>query len=451
MKQYLQDHWQEILNFVKTEYEIKDVSFKTWLKDLTFNDLDENIVTIVVPSSVLGTNGLDFIKNKYGLFIKTAIEEFTNEQYEIKFILASQLEELKKKEESEDKPKLKSGDSTENYTFDNFVVGDNNITAHNAALAVAESPGMVYNPLYIYGGVGLGKTHLMHAIYNHIRENNPELKVMIVSSETFTNDLVESLRKANNSPEKFREKYRTNDVLLIDDIQFITGKERTQEEFFHTFNEMRESGRQIVISSDRPPKEMTTLDERIRSRFEWDTIVDIQPPAYETRMAILQTKIQENNYNVSQEILEYIASNVRSSVRTLEGALKRVVYDSRLKHTPITLESAKEALSVYITPEAKKEINAALVMDVVSEYYNISPSAMISNNRSKNIAFPRQVAMYICKQVTSLSLSDIGAAMGGRDHTTILHGCNKIEDEKNKDKDLDLIISNLIKKINPNG
>ncbi|MDD6101950.1 MAG: chromosomal replication initiator protein DnaA [Clostridiales bacterium] len=453
MKQFLQNHWEEILNHVKVEYDITDPSFKTWLKDLKFYDVDENIVTIIVPESILGINGLNFIKNKYGLYIKVSIEEYTNEQYEIKFVYQSQVEELQKKEKEIEENKQivhKSGDYFDNFTFDNFVVGDNNRIAHDAALAVAEEPGKYYNPLYIYGGVGLGKTHLMHAIRNYIKEHNPELKVMFVTAETFTNDLIESIRMGNNSPNSFREKYRNNDVLLIDDIQFIANKVRTQEEFFHTFNEMRNSGRQIVISSDRPPKEMTTLDERIRSRFEWDLMVDIQPPAYETRMAILKKKANENNYKVEQDILEYIATNVKSSVRTLEGALKRVVIDSKLKHTPITLDSAKEALSVYISPEAKKEINAELVIDVVSEYYNISPSAIFSKNKSKNIAYPRQIAMYICKQVTSLSLSDIGKAMGGRDHTTILHGCNKIEEDRQKDPELDVIINNLIKKINPN-
>ena len=333
MKQFLQNHWEEILNHVKVEYNITDPSFKTWLKDLKFYDVDENIVTIIVPESILGINGLNFIKNKYGLYIKVSIEEYTNEQYEIKFVYQSQVEELQKKEKEIEENKQivhKSGDYFDNFTFDNFVVGDNNRIAHDAALAVAEEPGKYYNPLYIYGGVGLGKTHLMHAVRNYIKEHNPELKVMFVTAETFTNDLIESIRMGNNSPNSFREKYRNNDVLLIDDIQFIANKVRTQEEFFHTFNEMRNSGRQIVISSDRPPKEMTTLDERIRSRFEWDLMVDIQPPAYETRMAILKKKANENNYKVEQDILEYIATNVKSSVRTLEGALKRVVIDSKL-------------------------------------------------------------------------------------------------------------------------
>ncbi len=455
MKQVIKDKWDDIFSYMKEEYNIKDVSFNTWLKNLKFYDLDENIITIIVQDNVLGDNALDFIRNKYGIFIKTAISEVLNEEYEIKFVLQSYITELEKKEKEKNQnngSSPKSGSNvTAKCTFDNFVVGDNNSTAYAASLAVSESPGKTFNPLFIYGGPGLGKTHLMYAIKEYLNEHNPNLSVLYVTSENFTNDLIDSIRTAHSSPEKFRQKYRSQDVLLIDDIQFIIGKERTQEEFFHTFNDMRDSGRQIVISSDKPPRDMTILDERMRSRFEWGLTVDIQPPAYETRMAILKKKQQEENLNISDEILEYIANSIKSNVRILEGALTRIVAMSRLQKKVITLDLAREVLNFMISPEEKKTITPEFIIDVVSEHYEITPSMICSKNKSKNVAFPRQIAMYLSKQLTSASLSEIGAAMGNRDHTTVLHGCKKIEDERKTNSQLENTINILIKKINPDN
>ncbi len=455
IKEVLKEKWEEILIYMKTEYNITDVSYKTWLKNLKFYDIDENIVIVIIENSMLGDNALDFIRNKYGIFLKTAIAEITNEEFEIRFVLQSYIDELEEKQRAQKKEDNSYNQPTAKrniypkYTFENFVEGDNNCTARAAALAVAEAPGKAFNPLYIYGGPGLGKTHLMYAIANYIIEHEPDKKVLYVTSEQFTNDIVEALRKGLSAPEECRHKYRDNDVLLIDDIQFIIGKERTQEEFFHTFNEMRDANRQIIISSDKLPRDMTILDERMKSRFEWGFTADIQPPAYETRLAILLKKQQEENLNIDTEILKYIATNIKSNIRILESALSRIVTMSRLKRTPIDMNLAKEVLALIISPDEKKSITAELVIDVVAEHYDITPAMIISKNKSKNIAYPRQIAMYLCKQLTSMSLSEIGAAMGNRDHSTVIHGCRNIEDEKNKNPQLANTISVLIKKINP--
>ncbi len=450
MKQVIKEKWNDILEYMKKEYNISDVSFRTWLKDLKFYDLEENIITIVIEDNLLGDNAIDFIRNKYGLFIKTAIAEVTNEDYEIKFVRQSYINELEKKEESE-KNSTKSGSVNylnSKYTFDNFVVGDNNNAAQAASLAVAESPGTAFNPLFIYGGPGLGKTHLMYAIQNYLLEHRPELKVLYVSSEKFTTDLIESIN--SKASEEFRQKYRNNDVLLVDDIQFIIGKERTQEEFFHTFNVMRDSGRQIIISSDKPPRDFKILDERFRSRFEWGLTVDIQPPAFETRMAILNKKQNQDNTHIDEKILSYIAENIKSNIRELEGALTKVVAMGRLQKREINLELAQEALKDMISPDEKKTITPAFILDIVAEHYGLTPAMICDKTKSRNIAYPRQIAMYLCKTlITSMSLAEIGAAMGNRDHTTILHGFRKIESDLKTDASLANTIDILIKKINP--
>ncbi len=452
MKQVIKEKWDEILMFMKIEYNISDVSFKTWITHLKFYDVEENIVTITVNDHTLGDNAVDFICNKYGDFLRTAIAEVINVEYEIKFVRQSYLDALEKKEADEKNnsaPKRPHYINSK-YTFDTFVVGDNNNTAQAASLAVAESPGKVFNPLFIYGGPGLGKTHLMYAIANHLAEHNPDLKVLYVSSEKFTNDLIESIKTGYNAPEEFRQKYRNNDVLLVDDVQFIIGKERTQEEFFHTFNEMKDSGRQIIISSDKPPREMKILDERFRSRFEWGLTVDIQPPAFETRMAILTKKQKQDNINLDEKIIVYIAENIKSNIRELEGALTKVVAMGRLQKREINLELAQEALKDMISPDEVKAITPELILDIVAEHYDLTPSMICDKTKSRNIAYPRQIAMYLCRRlITSLSLSEIGAAMGNRDHTTILHGCNKIEKDLLTDKSLENTIDILIKKINP--
>lgn len=336
------------------------------------------------------------------------------------------------------------------YTFDTFVVGKNNNFAHAASLAVAESPGEIYNPLFIYGGVGLGKTHLMHSIAHFILERNPDTKVLYVTSETFTNEVIENIRSGNNTAmSKFREKYRSIDVLLIDDIQFIIGKESTQEEFFHTFNDLHSSGKQIIISSDKPPKEMSTLEERLKSRFEWGLIADISSPDYETRMAILRKREELDGYRIDDEVIQYIATNIKSNIRELEGALNIVVAFGNLNKRKIDLESAKEALKNIISPDEKRVITPELIINTICEHFHISREDLTGSKRNSEIVFPRQIAMYLCREMTQTQFKEIGKIMGGKDHSTVIHGYDKIAYEVKNNENTKNTINILIKKINP--
>lgn len=448
--EHIVEKWNLILQTVKEEHELTDVSFNTWLKPLKVFSLNNNTLYILVPDEQMGLN---YITKKYTLPIKVAVAEIIGEDYDIEFVLPEQAKIIKT-------PKTKSFVSASNvdksslnpnYTFDTFVVGNNNKLAHAASLAVAESPGDVYNPLFLYGGVGLGKTHLMHSIAHFIQSNNPALKILYVSSETFTNELIEAIRNGNNTAmTKFREKYRNIDVLLIDDIQFIIGKESTQEEFFHTFNELYLAKKQIVISSDKPPKDMETLEERIRSRFECGLTADIGSPDYETRMAILRRKEETDNFHLDDEILNYIATNIKSNIRELEGALNKLLAYSNLENTDITMEVAVKELQNIISPDKPREITAQLIIDVVCEHFHIAPEQMISKSRSNEIAKPRQIAMYLCKNMTDISLDSIGSALGGRDHSTIIHGIKKIEEETSSNEHTANLINTIKKKINPN-
>ena len=448
------EKWNEILQMVKEEHGLTDVSFNTWIKPLEVFAIDGNTLYILVPSEQMG---LSYINKKYYLPLKVAIGEVTGIEYDIQFILPDQAQSLKFK--NNDTPQLEpqtpvKGDHSNlnpNYTFDTFVVGNNNRFAHSASLAVAESPGEAYNPLYIYGGPGLGKTHLMHSIGHFIIDQNPDTKVLYVTSEEFTNEVIESIRNGNSSAmTKFRDKYRTVDVLMIDDIQFIIGKESTQEEFFHTFNTLQTQGKQIILTSDKPPKEMETLEERIRSRFEWGLMADIGTPDYETRMAILRKKAETDNFDIDDDILNYIASNISSNIRELEGALNKLLAFHNLEHTHITMEIAERELSNIITPDKPREITAQLIIEVVSEHFHISVDQMISKTRSSEIARPRQIAMYLCKNMTGVSLENIGELLGGRDHSTVIHGINKVEAELQTNEATINLLNTIKKKINPN-
>ncbi len=448
------DKWDEILEYLKIEHCVTDVSFRTWLLPLKVYSVKDNLITISIDDKMIGPDSKNFIIRKYGLPLKVAITEIMNQDFEVEFLSESQIESAKTKNPAaaENKNKnLKNGLSFLNprYTFDTFVVGANNNLAHAASLAVAESPAEIYNPLFIYGGVGLGKTHLMHSIAHYILEQNANSKVMYVTSEKFTNELIESIRNVNTTPTEFREKYRNIDVLLIDDIQFIIGKESTQEEFFHTFNTLHESKKQIIISSDKPPKDILTLEERLRSRFEWGLTVDIQPPDYETRMAILKKKEELDGLQIDNEVMKYIATNVKSNIRELEGALTKIVALSRLKKQEVNVTLAEEALKDLISPDDKKQITPALIIDVISEHFSITSTDIYSVNKSRNIAYPRQIAMYLCRKLTDYSLSDIGKIMGNRDHTTVLHGIDKVEANMKKDPSMQNTIEVLTKKINP--
>lgn len=445
------EKWELILNTVKDEHELTDISFKTWLKPLEVFTIKDNTLYILIPAN--DNIALDYIKRKFTLPIKVAVTEITGIEYSIEFILQSQAKSIdSQKIKKIEKPFYEpSTNLNPNYTFDTFVVGSNNRFAHSACLAVAESPGEVYNPLFLYGGVGLGKTHLMHSIAHYIQNNNPDKKVLYVTSETFTNELIDSIRNGNNSAmSKFREKYRSIDVLLIDDVQFIIGKESTQEEFFHTFNELHGAKKQIILSSDRPPKEMETLEERIRSRFEWGLIADINLPDYETRMAILRRKVESDGVHIDEEILNYISNNIKSNIREMEGALNKLIAYSHLENIEITLDIAKKELQNIISPDKPKEVTPQLIIEVVSEHFQISVEQMISKNRSNEIARPRQIAMYLCRNMTDIPLDTIGSLLGGRDHATIIHGINKITDMSEQNEDMKNLIETIKKKINPN-
>jgi len=444
------EKWDQILNTVKTEHEISDISFDTWMRPLEVYAVEGNTLYILAPFEQMA---LSYIQKKYYLPLKVAICEILGEEYDIQFILPEHARSLNIKKPAKKVASLNGSNSNlnPNYTFETFVVGNNNRFAQSASLAVAESPGETYNPLYIYGGPGLGKTHLMHSIGHFILDQNPNSKVIYVTSEQFTNEVIESIRNGNaSSMTKFRDKYRTVDVLMIDDIQFIIGKESTQEEFFHTFNALQTQGKQIILTSDKPPKDMETLEERIRSRFEWGLMADIGIPDYETRMAILRKKAESDNFDIDDEILNYIANNIKSNVRELEGALNKLLAYHNLCNETITMEIAQKELQNIITPDKPREITPQLIIEVVTEHFNISMDQMISRSRSSDIARPRQIAMYLCKTMTDSSLDVIGSFLGGRDHSTIIHGIKKIGDEYEVNDNTKTLIDTIKKKINPN-
>ena len=449
----LKEKWEEILYLVKVEHELSDISFKTWLKPLQIHSVTDHTVTILVPSEQMG---IDYITKKYMFPIKVAIAEMTGKEYEIEFILPEQAKKYENKKKFSSVNLVDNSSNAEKanlnpkYTFDTFVVGNNNKFAHAAALAVEESPGKMYNPLFIHGGAGLGKTHLMHSIAHFILNQNPEKRVLYVTSETFTNELIDSIRKGNNtSMTKFREKYRNVDVLLIDDIQFIIGKESTQEEFFHTFNDLHNNKKQIIISSDKPPKDIETLEARLRSRFEWGLIADISSPDFETRMAILHKKEENDGYDIDNEVIKYIAMNIKSNIRELEGALNKLVALSNLENREITVRLAEEALKDIISPDEKKEVTPALIISIVAEHFHITEDDIKSNKRNSEIVYPRQIAMYLCSNMTSVGLKKIGAEMGNRDHSTVLHGSKKIAEEIKTSDTVRNTVEILKKKINP--
>lgn len=451
----LKEKWEEILYIVKVEHELSDISFKTWLQPLQIFSVSEDTVTILVPSVQMG---IEYITKKYTFPLKVAIAEFTGKEYEIEFILPEQMQQKAEARNSfaaaktvDNNAIAEKANLNPKYTFDTFVVGNNNKFAHAAALAVAESPGKMYNPLFIHGGAGLGKTHLMHSIAHFVLSQNPDKRVLYVTSETFTNELIESIRNGNNTAmTKFREKYRNVDVLLIDDIQFIIGKEATQEEFFHTFNELHGNKKQIIISSDKPPKDIETLEARLRSRFEWGLIADISSPDFETRMAILHKKEETDGYNIDNEVIKYIATNIKSNIRELEGALNKLVALSKLANREITVSLAEEALKDIVSPDEKREITCSLIIATVAEHFHMTPDDLKSTKRNSEVVFPRQIAMYLCNEMTGGGLKKIGLEMGKRDHTTVLHGCKKIAAEIQTSETTRETVEILKKKINPN-
>ena len=446
--------WSDIKETIRREYSISEISYQTWLEPLEFHNVSDDVVSIIIPSDQ--AHALNYISSKYKSFFQVTITEMFSHNYDVKFILEKDVQNQEPTDNESFGQKSVFNINYENanlnpkYKFDTFVVGSNNKFAHSASLAVAESPGEAYNPLYLYGGPGLGKTHLMHSIGHFILEQSPEKKVLYVTSEEFTNEVIESIRSGNAaSMTKLREKYRTVDVLMVDDVQFIIGKESTQEEFFHTFNVLHAAGKQIVLSSDKPPKEIETLDERFRSRFEWGLIADIQPPDYETRMAILRKNAESYERKIDEEIIKYIATNIKSNIRELEGAFNKIIAFAKLNKVDLTLELAEEALKDVIYPNKAKEITPALIINVVAEHFGVRPEDITSKKRNSEFVLPRQVVMYLCRELLDSSLVSIGKLLGKKDHTTVIHGVNKITAEVQTNEELKNKVDIIIKKINP--
>jgi chromosomal replication initiator protein len=426
--------------------EMTNISYETWIKNIEIQKITNDTITILVSA----TFHKDTLKNRYYDLIFNTFKFLTNKEYKIEFLSmedVSKDDSLENLENSDDSHINNSKINTSlnpKYTFETFVVGNNNRFAHAASLAVAESPATSYNPLFLYGGVGLGKTHLMHAIGNKILSNNPSSKILYVTSEKFTNQLINAIKDAKT--EAFRNKYRYVDVLLIDDIQFIAGKERIQEEFFHTFNSLHEDGKQIILSSDRPPREIQLLEDRLVSRFEWGLIADISNPDYETRLAILRKKAETDNVVVDDDILSNIANRVSSNIRELEGVFNKLVAFSTLSKGPITIEMAEKAIN-DISSQNNNVISSDYIQEEVAKYFNINKKDLKSSKRSNNIAYPRQIAMYLCRELANMSFPKIGEDFGNRDHTTVMHGCNKIEKEIENNTNTKLIVESVQKMI----
>ena len=455
MFELIKNRWDDILLFMKDEFEYNDLSYQTWLKPLKPLKLVQDRLYIVASDTAFI---VQIVTKRFKEPLSIAIEKLTDLKVTPVFLLEG--EPLPDSEQEENHKVTADSDSFDfdemirkkglnpKYTFDSFVSGKSNELAHAASLAVAENPGEDYKILYIYGGVGLGKTHLMHAIANYILRHNPDANVMYVTSEEFTHEFVDSIR--NNTTYKFRDKYRSLDVLLIDDIQFLADKESTQEEFFNTFNALYRQNGQIVISSDRTPKEINNLEDRIKSRFEWGIVADIQPPNYETRLAILRKKEDIEGYNIDDEIIKYIASNIKSNIRTLEGALQKIVLKSRLEKKPVDIDTASQILRDFISPDNSPErITPESIVSVVAEHYHLDEKDLISSKKNKELAYPRQIAMYLCCEICDATQKDVGEALGGRDHSTVIHGRNKIAHDLQQDKDLKNVIDILKKKIIP--
>ena len=457
----IKEKWPEILDFFKQEHDISDVSFKTWFLSLKIESFSNNMLTLVFTGES-GSTGLKYIKNKYLEILKISIEEVLNHELELQIVLPGQ--ELSDEDDSSLKIASITKDdiSLENriiesnlnkkYTFDSFVVGSNNNIAQVTSLAVAESPGEVYNPLFIYGGVGLGKTHLLQSIGNFVLKNDPNAKVLYTTSESFTNEVIDLLGIKKTDQEEiinFRKKYRNVDVLLIDDIQFISGRDRTQEEIFNIFNELFMKHKQIVLTSDKKPKDMEGIAERLISRFEQGLTVDIQNPDYETRMAILKKKSETSNMEIDESVLQYIANHFISNVRELEGSLTRVITFAKISHDPITVDFAREVLKELVSPNQTDKITCESIINIVADHFQVSSSDICSKKRSQEFAYPRQICMYLCRVYTDEKLETIGRYLKKNNHATIKYGYDKIKAEIESDPSTKSLIEVLKKKINP--
>lgn len=431
----------DLLTKAKTllQSEVTSISYNTWIKNLEIDSIRDNKITLIAQSKMqkdaIEARFFDLVLNTFNYITNTSCELYVVEK----------TEESKETEPVQPKTSPEAYANTclnSKYTFDSFVVGNNNKFAHAAALAVAGAPAITYNPLFIYGGVGLGKTHLMQAIGNRIIQDNPNAKILYVTSENFINELVNSIKDANYKNELFRNKYRNIDVLLVDDIQFIAGKKTGQEEFFHTFNALYENGKQIIISSDRPPRDIPLLEERLKSRFEWGILADISMPDYETRLAILRKKVQTDNIIIDDYILSVIATKVDSNIRELEGALNKIVAYASLTHSPITIEMTEKAINDIVL-QKEKVISADYIQEIVAKYFNIDKKDLVSTKKSNDIVYPRQIAMYLCRAVGQMSFPKIGEDFGKRDHTTVMHAFKKIEKELKENSNTKLIVESV--------
>ncbi len=422
--------WEILKDNLKEEFGITDPAFKTFIKPLVIKKISDENVFIIIPFDQENSIGIDYYNRKYMQMLRVAIEEYTGREYEVVFIVRKNSEEDRIADNNEIKQDNRiSADLKNEYTFENFVVGKNNEFAHSAAVAVAENPGQDYNPLFLYGGPGVGKTHLMHAIGHSILSKDPTLHVLYVTSEQFTNDLIKSLKTGSQAMDSFRKKYRNLDVLLLDDIQFIQNKESTQEEFFHTFNELHSANKAIIISSDKPPKELKTLEDRLTSRFDMGMIADIKPPDYETRAAILRQNFEKYNMDISDDIIDYIASNIRSNIRELTGATNKLKLISL--NNDLTIDVVKKNLSDFINESNEHKLSMEDIINEVCTYYNVSREDINSSKRSQDIAHPRQIATYLCRTLTDNSQQMIGRAVGNRDHSTVISSITKITNEIN--------------------
>lgn len=457
MENEIKDKWNEIITYIKETYSINRVLFRTWILPLQIVSCNKDTITLAIDEQNQG-DILDLIKKRYKVAFEIAIEELTNYKLDVQFVYLNEtntkgVSSYNKEEILEEKyPFLKQG-----HSFETFVVSGSNNIAYNAAVAVAENPnGQLYNPLFLYSGPGLGKTHLMHSIARYILENHPEYSVMYTTSENFMNNVVDAIRTNRKTQDtaatsNLRKNYRNVDVLLIDDIQFIIGKDSTQIEFFNTFEALYQSGKQLVISSDKPPSQMEHLDMRYRSRFTSGMTVDIQPPDYEMSMAILQNKQENSDIQLNKEILDYIATNIKSNIRILEGAYNKIILYAKFtkpKDYKIDLDSAKEALKDFISPNDNLVITADYIIDIVADHFNLDKEAILSEKRNKQVSFPRQICMYLCNELTNLTLIQIAEKLHRANHTTIMHGVHKIQKDILVDKELEETINVLKKKLN---
>ena len=431
----LNELWSRAKELLKDETTV--ITYQTWIQPLELKSVNNNVIILVASNPFQK----DTIESRYLTLLTNTFNFITNKKCNVIIKLKDEEEDISNTISSSPNNKvLMNSGLNPKYTFDTFVVGSNNKFAQAAAMGVADNPGSKYNPFFIYGGVGLGKTHLMHAIGNQILMYNPSVNILYVTSETFTNQLINALR--DQATEKFREKYRNIDVLLIDDIQFIANKKSTQEEFFHTFNTLYESGKQIVLSSDKPPKDIELLEDRLKSRFDWGLIADISNPDFETRLAILRKKTQLDNIIIDDDILSAIATRVDTNIRELEGTLNKLIAKASLTNSPITMEMTERAINDIVAKQ-DKVISSEYIQDVVGKYFSVSPADLRGAKRSNDVTFPRQIAMYLCRNVAQMSLPQIGSDFGKRDHTTVMHACTKIEKEIKTNSNTRLIVESV--------